>query len=382
MTAEPDLPRLPRISSRSGLALLALGTVLLAGLVGVLRAENRDEARSETLYVFGTLVEIVIWGETPETAQSATAAFSHQLQRWHRDWHAWAPGGELGGLNAAIAAGKSFTVDDTLAGVLRQGQTLAAASGGLFEPAIGGLIGLWGFHDDVPPTGPLPDPGAVAALVAAHPRMADLRFDGNTVSSTNPAVQLDLGGFAKGSALDMAAVDLAARGIHDAVLNAGGDVLVLGSHGRRAWRVAIRDPFGWGAVAAIAARPGEAVFTSGNYERFLEHDGVRFSHIIDPRSGWPVTDIVSATVLDTNGAHADAAATALSVAGRDGWVATARAMGVESALLIDGEGTLYATPAMAARLEPGTGAEWRDALAHMVIVPLDAAPAAAAAALN
>ena len=331
--------------------------LLLAAFAGLVRASQPAPVRSETLYVFGTLVEVVIYGESEAQASAATAELAQNFRRLHRDWHAWDGKGELGRLNDAIARGQPFDASNELAGLLRAGQALSVASGGLFDPAIGGLIGLWGFHSDLPPDGPLPDPAAIDALVAAHPRMSDLEFDGNRITSANRSVQLDLGGYAKGAALDLAAQTLARRGIVNAVLNAGGDINVLGTHGARDWRVAIRDPFGWGAVAALAARPGEVVYTSGNYERFIEQDGERFSHIIDPRSGWPVREIVSATVLDTNGTRADAAATALSVAGPDHWAETARAMGIEAALLIDQSGDMMATPAMAERLEAVPGGD-------------------------
>ncbi|WP_068114890.1 FAD:protein FMN transferase [Tropicimonas marinistellae] len=338
---------------------LAPAAVLLClsiGLASVFLPRRGPVVHSETLFVFGTLVEVVIYGETPDRAKAATAALDRAFRRYHQDWHAWRPG-ELGRLNAAIARGESQVVSPELAALLRRGQALSTASGGLFEPAIGRLIALWGFHDDTLPTGPLPDPAAIDRLVQATPRIADLRFDGNLVRSLNPAVQLDLGGYAKGAALDLAADALARAGIHDAVLNAGGDLNVLGTRGAREWRVAIRDPYGWGAVAALNVHPGEVVYTSGNYERFLEQDGARYSHILDPRTGWPVQEIVSATVLDTDGARADAAATALSVAGRDAWMDVARAMGVKMALLIDADGRLLATPAMAERLEATSPAQ-------------------------
>lgn len=313
------------------------------------REEGREESRRETLYVFGTLVEIEIYGEPPEKADRAIAEIAREFDRLHVDWHAWRPGGALGRLNAAIAAGRSLEVDPELAGLLRRGQTLAAASGELFEPAIGGLIAAWGFHEDEPPTGPAPSAAEIERWVRARPRMSDLVIEGTLVRSRNPMVRIDLGGFAKGAALDLAAARLRRLGVRNAVLNAGGDLNVLGAHGARPWRVAIRDPFAWGAVAAIELRPGEALYTSGNYERYLEQDGERFSHIIDPRTGRPVREIVSASVLGADGALADAAATALSVAGPEGWLETARAMGVEAALLIDAEGVIRMTPAMAAR---------------------------------
>ncbi|GAA5077335.1 FAD:protein FMN transferase [Roseibacterium beibuensis] len=331
---------------------LAMGGLLvLAVLVtGALRLPRDQPPWRETLYVFGTLVEIEIRGEDPAVAQAATAEVGRMLQQMHDDWHAWRPG-MLGDLNTAIAEGRTFDVDPALAEVLRQGRALSCASGGLFEPAIGGLIALWGFHADTPPHGAPPTPADIAALRDRAPRMSDLDIDGTRITSCNPAVQLDLGGFAKGAALDMAAAALAAQGIQNAVLNAGGDVNVMGAHGARPWRVAIRDPFAWGAVAAVSLQPGEVLFTSGNYERYFDHDGQRFAHILDPRSGAPVSDIVSVSVLDTNGARADAAATALSVAGRDDWPRVARDMGVVSVMMIADDGEIMLSPAMAARLD-------------------------------
>lgn len=337
--------------------LLTVCVLCLAAIAAtpLVRQHLAPPVQSQTLYVFGTLLEVVIYGEDAATAQAATAAIGQQLQTYHHAWHGWRPG-ELSALNAAIARGEELTVSADLAEMLQDAQRISIASEGLFQPAIGRLIALWGFHSDTAPTGPPPSASAIATLLTARPRIADLQIDGRRVSSVNPAIQLDLGAFAKGAALKRAADTLTRLGIQDAVLNAGGDVLVLGRQGARPWRVAVRDPFGWDAVAALSVQPGEAVFTSGNYERFLEHDGIRFSHILDPRTGLPVEQIVSATVLHTDAGLADAAATALSVAGPKNWTAIAEAMGIQAALLIDQTGQLHATPAMAARLQHPTGA--------------------------
>jgi len=333
------------------LVALGLACLCLLLLFGVARWNRAAPDYRDTIYVFGTLVEIEIRGVDHARAQAAATSVGRLLQDLHNQWHAWRPG-ELVSLNAAIAKGEPFAVDDRLAGVLREGRRLACASEGLFDPAIGALVGLWGFHADTPPEGAPPAPEDIARLVAAHPRMTDLHIEGNRVQSDNPAVELDLGAFAKGAALDLAEAELRAEGIEDAVLNAGGGVQVMGTHGGRPWRVAIRDPFVWGAVAALSLRPGEALHTSGNYERYFDHDGERFAHIIDPRTGYPVREIVSVSVLDTNGARADAAATALSVAGAQDWPRVAAAMGASAVLMITDTGTLLATPAMRERLEP------------------------------
>ncbi len=125
---------------------------------------------------------------------------------------------------------------------------------------------------------------------------------------------------------------------------------MIGRHGARLWRAGIRHPKHWGVIATLDLKPGEALYTSGNYFRFKEHEGKRYSHILDPRTGWPVDHIISATVIHHNGALADAAATALSVAGPKGWVDTARNMGLRHVLLVDKNGGLYLTPQMQQRL--------------------------------
>lgn len=335
------------------LAALALAVSLVAGAVQWQRHAAPAPYR-ETLYLFGTLVEVETRGVAEGPARAAVAGVAAHLQRLHRDWHAWRPG-ELGRLNAAIAAGGSLTVDPALAAVLRRGRELSCASGGRFDPAIGAAIEAWGFHADTLPSGPPPSAARIAALRDARPQMRDLRIDGTRISAGNPAIQLDLGAYAKGAALDLAMADLRAAGIRDAVLNAGGGVQVLGQPGARPWRVAIRDPFQWGVVAALSLRPGEALHTSGNYERFLQAGGVRLSHVLDPRSARPVQGIVSVSVLAETGLLADAASTALTVAGAEDWPQVAADMGVRAVLMITEDGRLMASPEMAARLEPVAG---------------------------
>lgn len=332
------------------LVLGLLAALSLALSAATLRARPQTELH-ETAYVFGTLVEIVIRSSDAAEARVAAAEVGALFQELHAEWHAWRPGA-VTTLNAALAQGATAEVSPRLAALVAQAQELSEQSGGRFEPGIGRLIALWGFHADTPPDGAPPAPEAIARLRDAHPSIADLRVDGTRISSVNPMVSLDFGGFAKGAALDLARAHLTGMGIRDAVLNAGGDVTVMGRHGARPWRVAIRDPFVWGAVAAVELAPGESLYTSGNYERFFEHGGTRFAHILDPRTGYPVQEIVSVSVLDTDPARADAAATALAVAGREDWPAVAAAMGVNRVLMIAEDGTMMASPAMAARLSP------------------------------
>lgn len=326
------------------LALIAAAAFVLASC-----GQEPPAEHTANLFVFGTKVEITVRGKDAATIEAATAQLSDEFARMHKDWHAWKPG-ELTDLNAAFAAGKSKAVTPFLKPLIIQAQTLYGLSDGRFNPAIGGLIGAWGFHADEKPKGGLPDLDAVRALAARKPSMDDVTVNGDTVSSTNAAVQLDFGGFAKGVALDRAEQVFTALNIENALINAGGDINTLGDGGDQPWTVGIRHPKSWGLIATLTLEPDEDVYTSGNYERFREIDGVRYAHILDPRTGMPVDHIVSATVIADNGALADGAATALTVAGPQDWHRIALKMGIKYAVLVDDAGTVYLNPAMKARI--------------------------------
>ncbi len=330
-----------------------LRTLLLLLLLLPLPVACGQKAESGTisrkLDVFGTIVEITIRDADPQAANRAMDTIRADFARMHRDWHAWKPG-ELTRLNAALAEGRPFRASPFLLPLIRQAKILWRKSDGLFDPAIGAIIGAWGFHADEFPKGTRPPLERIRRLVALHPSMGDVRVEGDTVFSRNRAVQLDLGGFAKGEAVDRAIRRLEESGIRNAIVNAGGDLKVIGAHGDRPWRAGIRDPKDWGIIATVELASGEALFTSGNYERYREYEGVRYAHIIDPRTGMPVEHIVSATVLHTDGALADAAATALAVAGPQDWVRIARRMGVTQVMLVDDQGTVYLTPEMRRRI--------------------------------
>ena len=325
---------------------------------------QRPQSESVELYVFGTLVTITTWGAEPAARDRAINDISQTFQQMHYEWHAWKPG-PLVEINQAIAAGKSTELSPSIASLITRSQKLYRQSEGMFNPAIGGLLQLWGFQSDGRPNGPPPAKEAISHWVSAAPGMDDLQVSGTLLSSSNRAVQLDFGAFAKGVAIDEAITLLRQHGIENAIVNGGGDLRAIGSKGGAPWRVGIRHPQGQGVLAALNVKGDESVFTSGNYERYREHEGVHYAHILDPRSGMPVEGITSVTVIDKNGGVADAAATALVVAGVAGWQRIATQMGVNEVMLVDDAGTVYMSPAMAKRIEFSG-----EAPASIVVAPL------------
>jgi thiamine biosynthesis lipoprotein len=325
---------------------------LFLALALLLSACGKEPLYEEQAYVFGTQVDVSIYGEDEAKARKSVVLVMHEFQRLHDMLHAWKPS-ELSELNTAIAQGKSRQVSPELDAMLQDAAKVSAQSGGLFNPAIGGLIQAWGFQaDDFKAV--LPDEKKVTALVKANPQMSDLVFDSLTVRSRNRAVKIDLGGYAKGYALDRAADILKQQGVHNALINIGGNILALGTHGSRPWRVGIQHPRKPGPIATLELHDGEAIGTSGDYQRYFEVGGKRYCHLIDPRTGYPVQGVEAVTIL-THGEHAgllsDASSKPLFISGAQGWTAAARTMHLDEALLIDAAGVVHLTASMRKRLE-------------------------------
>jgi len=326
---------------------------ILAGLLALLlTACGKPALYQQESYVFGTRVVVSVWGVEEKQAGKAVGEVLAELDRLHAKLHAWRPS-EVLSLNQAFAKSQSAPVDTELAGMLVQAADFARKSDQLFNPALGNLIALWGFHRDTfePVT---PDPAAVARLLAANPSMEDVRLENGRASSRNAEVAIDLGGFAKGWALDRVAAMLRARGVNNALLNIGGNVLVLGSKDGTAWKVGLQHPRQPGAMATITLQDGEAIGTSGDYQRYFESGGKRYSHLIDPRSGAPATGMQAATVIVSGknaGTLSDVSTKSLFIGGRSTALDYARRFGTQNILLVDAEGVVYMTQTMQSRLE-------------------------------
>jgi len=327
---------------------------LLSG-VFLLSSCNKEPLYQEQGFVFGTLVEVSVYGEKTETAKQAVAAIMQEFQRLHNLLHAWKPS-LLSDVNAAFENNKTIEITPELEFIIRDATQLSAQSGGLFNPAIGGLVKLWGFHaDEFKPA--LPAPKSLAELVTRHPQMADILLKSApgkiTAHSRNRTVKLDLGGYAKGYALDRAAALLKNMGIKNALINIGGNVLALGKHGSRHWRVGIQHPRKPAPIASLDLHDGEAIGTSGDYQRYFELDGKRYCHLIDPRNGHPAEGVQAVTVLTSGnraGVLSDATSKPLFISAMD-WLAAAEKMQLGVAMLIDSNGEVRLTAAMHKRLQ-------------------------------
>jgi FAD:protein FMN transferase len=304
-------------------------------------------------HVFGTVVEISIYGQSQQSADALGAQVLDEFDRLHHKLHAWQPS-MLTALNDAIARGQPFQADAEMVDLLQSASALSDRSDNLFNPAIGHLIRLWGFQssefaEHAPP------PDEVRHWVQANPRLSDLRYAGTVISSVNPAVMIDLGGYAKGYALDRAAAIVRAAHVKAALINIGGNILAIGQPGAKPWQVGIRDPRAAGTLATLALHDNEAIGTSGDYERYFLKDGKRHPHIIDPRSGNTIDLVASVTILASGGSdpglRSDGNSKPLFIAGPAGWEAMARRLDLREVLLVDADHHVAMTPAMRERMD-------------------------------
>lgn len=222
-------------------------------------------------------------------------------------------------------------------------------TGGAFDPTLGAFRDLWGFGEKEPR---VPDAAAIQeALDAPHADAVQIREDGLVESG---GAELDLGGAAKGYALDQMRDSMAEQGVHSALISFGGAVLAYGSRPDGAdWRIGIRDPFSAGSLAPIARMDASNVFleTSGIAQQSFEEDGVLYHHILDPDTGYPAdTGLAAVTVCSDSGTLADIWSTALFVMGPEEGMRYAEENGI-AALFITMDRQILPSPAFTWRLE-------------------------------
>lgn len=327
---------------------------LISFLVFIASCSKPEPLYNTQSYVFGTLVDITIYGETESKSQGVSAEIARNFQSLHHRLHAWRKS-ELQTINLAFAAGKTpITIQPDIAAMIQDISALSSQSGGAFNPAIGGLIKAWGFqHDEFKPV--IVDNNKIASLVATNPKMADIVIEGEQIYSNNPAVQLDLGGYAKGYALDRAIETLKARGIKNALINIGGNIIALGKHGDKPWRVGIQHPRKPNAIAMLDLESGWAIGTSGDYQRYFELNGKRYCHIINPNSGYPIQNVQAVTVLippqiKNTGVLSDVASKPIFIAEAEARTAAAKGMQIENYLIIESGNKLLVSPSMSQRI--------------------------------
>ena len=324
----------------------ALSLCLLLFIVG---CDKTPHSHHEQIVALGTIVDIKLYDVDEKLAHQASIDIANTMNTINERWHAWKPS-QLTRINDALAKGESLDLDPEGFQLLSTAQALSQQSNGLFHPGLGNLIQLWGFQHDEAPTGPPPSSSKIQAWLDQQETMDKLLLENNNAKLASGEMKLDLGGFAKGLAVDLAIDRMKELGINNAIINAGGDLRAIGSKGDKPWRIGVRDPRSNNILASIETQGDESIFTSGDYERFFMHNGQRYHHLLDPRTGKPAQKTTSVTIIHPDAITADAAATALFIAGPEQWRTVAKQMGIEYIMLIDDKQNIYMSPKMEKRV--------------------------------
>jgi thiamine biosynthesis lipoprotein len=334
---------------------IAVGAVVALVVIAVLRALDEGGAEGATRdgtteadaasvrverYLMGTRwsIEVRVPEERQAAAFDAIGDAFDEVARVEAVMSEWRPDSPISRVNAGAGQGQPVAAPEELVAIVARGIAIGRATDGAFDITWRGLGDLWRFDGE----GQMPP--ATDAVAAALVRVGyeRVRIAVGGIELPDAGMALGLGGIAKGYGIDRAGAVLRQAGYRDFYVDGGGDVLASASDAERPWRVGIRDPRGGASelIGTVVLRDG-AVVTSGDYERFVEVDGVRYHHIIDARTGWPARGCQSVTVVAPTAERADALATALFVMGPEAAERFVAETGDVEALVVDAEGTVH-----------------------------------------
>src|SRR5512137_1359632 len=328
----------PEPMSNLPFRLLALALALLA-IAAPVRAEwyEREEA------IMGTRVAVQLWSDDPARAVDAIDAVMADMRRTDELMSTYKPESQLSQVNAH-AFERPVQVDADIIDVVTKSLEYSRLSNGAFDITYASVGYLYDYRAHQHPT----DAQIKAALPGVDYRHLQVDPDARTIRFMKPGMRIDLGGIAKGWAVDRGVEILRHMGIEHAMVNAGGDTALLGDRLGKPWVVGIRDPRKQGAVVARIPLQDEAISTSGDYERYFEEDGKRYHHILVPGTGKSPDAVRSVTVIGPNATRTDGLTKTVFILGVERGMAFIRKLGDVEAVIVDKDGQVF----YSAGLEP------------------------------
>jgi len=312
----------------------ALVATLLLGCSG------KYDAYKESRIALGTVVEITVAHGDEDVARRAMARAFEEIERIEALLSTHRAGSETSRLNGS-AKGERVPLSHEAFELLDRSRQISAKSGGAFDVTVGPLLELWNFSGG----GTVPEGEDLdAALEKVGYMSLELDADTSTAWFQKDGMKVDLGAVGKGYAVDRAVAILRDSGIERAIVDAGGDLRLLGGKpGKGTWRIGIRHPRKPGKLLVSLDLADASIVTSGDYERFFVADGKRYHHLIDPATGQPARGCQNVTVIAVKAAEADALATAAFVMGAREGIAFLRGQPGVEGIIVDTAGELLWT---------------------------------------
>jgi len=291
---------------------------------------KREEA------IMGTAITVELWSEDRAAGESAIDAVMAEMHRIDRAMSPHKPDSELSRINRD-AASAPVSLSAEMARLLERANDFATLSGGAFDITYAAVGQLYDYRQRTRPS----DAALAHARSLVGYRGLILDMAARTVRFEREGMRIDLGGFAKGHAVDNAAQILRHRGIRHAIVSAGGDSRVIGDRRGRPWTIGIRDPRRPGEMSALLPLEDTSISTSGDYERYFEADGERFHHLIDPATGRSPRSVHSVTVLAEDGLTTEALSKCVFVLGVEKGLRLIESQRGVDAVVVDACGALH-----------------------------------------
>ncbi len=286
----------------------------------------------------GTRIGVEVWHQDETQAQQAIDAVLDEFHRLDQALSPYIESSELFKVNRD-AAQQPVVISKEFFNLLNISLDYSQLTDGAFDITFASIGYQYDYRKGVKPS----DQAIARALPLINYRLIKLDPTSLSVHFERPGVRIDLGGIAKGYAVDRGIQVLQDHGIEHALVSAGGDSRLLGDHRGRPWHIGIQAPRKKQALAAVLPLSETAISTSGDYERYFERDGVRYHHIISPKTGRSAGELRSVTVLGPNATRTDALSTSVFVLGLgDGLALIDRLPDVE-AVIIDNQGAMHSS---------------------------------------
>lgn len=307
-------------------------TALAASLAG---AAAHGAWHRDAQDIMGTRVQVELWHDDAAAAAVLLDAVMAEMRRIDAAYSTYSQRSDLSALNRQAPAGW-VAVSDELYHLLERSRRVSELTGGAFDITYASVGRYYDYR-----SGRRPDAEQIRRAVEAIDfRYVELDPTAARVRFAHPQVYVDLGGIAKGYAVDCGIDILRRAGVAEASVSAGGDSYILGDRRGQPWTVGIRDPRNGEAMSAVLPLTDTAVSTSGDYERFFEEGGVRYHHILDPATGRSARDAWSVTILGPDATFTDALSTSVFVLGPERGLALVDRLPGIDAIIIDASGNL------------------------------------------
>ena len=291
---------------------------------------TREEA------IMGTSIRVELWCDDRAQGEAAIDAVMTEMHRIERTMSPHKPDSELSRINRD-AAHAPVPLSAEMTRLIARALDFSRLSGGAFDITYAAVGQLYDYR-----TGQRPSAQALEqARAAVGYQNLLLDEQAQTVRFARQGMRMDLGGFAKGHAVDNAVAILRARGIQHAHVSAGGDSRVMGDRRGRPWSIGVRDPRRPGEMVAVLPLEDVSISTSGDYERYFDADGQRFHHLIDPATGRSPSSVRSVTILADDGLTTEALSKSVFVLGVDKGLALIESQPGVDAVVVDASGALY-----------------------------------------